>query len=189
MTKISYKLRKFKKEDTQSLVKYANNPKIAKFLTHEFPNPYTKKDAEDFLNIVSKESPTNTFAIEINGEAAGAIAITPQNWVLLRENVKIEIGCHDPAEVGYWLAEEYWNNGIMTSVIKDILKYGFETFDIDCIYATPFIPNKASQRILTKAGFTSDLKKRKIMKFIEEYEVFLFQFQKNKLNKINKKIL
>ena len=184
MTKIEYKLRKFRKTDADSIVKYANNEKIAKWLTNEFPHPYSKEDAEFFINSISKENPTNTFAIEINKEAAGAITVAPQMKIIAtskKENTFLQINiCDKQGGFGYWLAEKYWNNGIMTSVIKEIVNYGFETFDINCIYATPFAGNIASQRVLKKAGFTSDLEKKNILKKDEIYESYVYSIKKLK---------
>ncbi len=41
----------------------------------------------------------------------------------------------------------------MTNAIKQIVDYGFNTFDINRIYARPFGTNKGSQTALAKAGF------------------------------------
>ena len=57
-------------------------------------------------------------------------------------------------ELGYWLAEPFWGNGIITEAIQQIVKYGFETFDITRIFARPYGYNIASQKALEKAGFT-----------------------------------
>ena len=162
--KISFNLRKFRKSDVDSIVKHANNYNVAKFLTSEFPYPYYKKDAEPFISVVSNENPTKVFAIEIEGEAAGAIAVTPQTESGRKEG-----------ELGYWIGEKYWNHGIATSAIKRIVDYGFRTFDIDRIYATPFIENKASQRVLIKSGFKQESSSKvTIIKNKEPYDVFIF---------------
>ncbi|MDR2966669.1 MAG: GNAT family N-acetyltransferase [Methanobacteriaceae archaeon] len=162
--KISFNIRKFRKSDVDSLVKHANNYNVAKFLTSEFPYPYFKEDAESFIAYISNENPTKVFAIEIEGEAAGAIAITPQ------EEFERKSG-----ELGYWIAEKYWNNGIASSAIEKIVDYGFKTFDIDRIYATPFIENKASQRVLIKSGFKQESESKvTIIKNNEPYDVFIF---------------
>jgi len=177
MTKIEYSLRKFRKTDVNSLTEYANNSNIAKWLTNEFPNPYSKEDAKSFISIVSKEVPTVVFTIEINEESCGSIAVIPQNKENTKQNTPINI-CNKQAELGYWLAEKYWNNGIMTLAIKEMVDYGFKTFDIDCIFATPFVNNLASQKALKKVGFTSDNKAIKIVKNNENYEVIIFSIKK-----------
>ena len=166
--KISFKLRKFRKSDVDSLVKHANNYNVAKYLTNEFPHPYYKKDAEPFIAFVSSQIPTQVFAIEIEGEAAGSIAVTPQKEIDRKEG-----------ELGYWISEKYWNHGIATSAIKKMVEYGFKTFDIDRIFATPFIENKASQRVLIKSGFTQESSSKvTIIKNNEAYDVFIFSITK-----------
>lgn len=161
---IGYKLRKFRKSDEENLVKHANNYNVAKFLTNEFPYPYYKEDAESFIAFVSNDNPAKVLAIEIEGESAGAIAITPQTESDSKNG-----------ELGYWIAEKYWNNGIATSAIKKMVDYGFKTFDLNRIYATPFIENKASQRVLIKSGFILESNSKvTIIKNNESYDVFVF---------------
>jgi RimJ/RimL family protein N-acetyltransferase len=129
-------------QDIDSLVNYANNPKIARYLTNAFPHPYTKADGEKFIATFSNEIPIRVFAIEVNGEAVGSIGIFPQSDIHYKN-----------AEMGYWLAEPFWGKGIITAAIGQMIRYGFETFDIERIYARPFGSNLPSHRVLEKAGF------------------------------------
>jgi len=57
------------------------------------------------------------------------------------------------AELGYYLAEEYWGKGTMTKVVRRMTQYLFGNFDIIRVYAQPFARNTASRRVLEKAGF------------------------------------
>ena len=57
------------------------------------------------------------------------------------------------AEMGYYIAEEYWGKGIMTDAVKQICNYVFKNSDILRIYAEPFAYNTGSCRVLEKAGF------------------------------------
>ena len=142
---MNFTLRPFRDSDLASLVKYANNYNIAKFLTNQFPHPYTDEDGRKFISNVANNDPINVFAIEVNGEAAGAIGIFPQTDVHEKN-----------AEMGYWLAEPFWGNGIITRAIKQTVEYGFKTFDITRIFARPFSTNLASHRVLEKAGFVCE---------------------------------
>lgn len=151
-------LRKWTEDDLDSLVKHANNFNIAKFLTNQFPYPYTRQDGENYLSFASKENPTQLFAIEINGEAVGSIGLFPQSDIHAKN-----------AEMGYWLSEDYWGQGIMTQAIRELVRYGFEAFDINRIYARPFGTNKGSQRVLEKAGFTLEAKFSKVLFKNDEY--------------------
>ena len=139
-------LRPYQLADKLSLVKYANNKNISNNLRDRFPNPYTEKDAEWFINFVLENNdPVTNFTIEINNEAAGGIGFWPGEDVY-RLN----------AEIGYWLGEEHWGKGIMTNVIRSIIKYIFENFDIKRIYAMPFATSIGSVKALEKAGFTKE---------------------------------
>ena len=43
--------------------------------------------------------------------------------------------------------------GIATGAVKEIVEFGFRTYDINRIFAKTFGTNRASQRVLEKAGF------------------------------------
>ena len=149
---MNIKLRKWNETDLDNLVKYANNHKIAKWLTNQFPHPYTYEDGKTFLSMIANDKPTKVFAIELNTEAIGSIGIFPQSDIYEKN-----------AEIGYWLAENYWGNGIMSKAIQEIVNYGFKTFDIVRIFARPFATNLQSQRVLEKAGFTLEAKLTKTL--------------------------
>ncbi|MBL7897096.1 MAG: GNAT family N-acetyltransferase [Crocinitomicaceae bacterium] len=134
-------IRPWKLSDLESLVKYANNPAVAKNMTDGFPHPYTKESGEKFLSM-AMNAPDRVFAIEVNDEAVGGIGVHPLSDIM-RKN----------AELGYWLAEPFWGKGIVVNAIGQIVPLAFENLDIDRIFARPFGTNLASQRVLEKAGF------------------------------------
>ena len=144
------KLRKWSEADLQNLVKYANNSNVSRWLTNGFPYPYTLEDGKAYLSKIEKDNPTKDFAIDINGEAVGSIGVFPQADIHEKS-----------AEIGYWLAEEYWGKGIMTKAIQAVVDYGFQTFDLNRIFARPFSTNFKSQRVLEKAGFVLEAKLQK----------------------------
>jgi len=144
---MKFTLRQWKLEDIDSLVTFANNPKIAANLTDQFPNPYNIEDGKKFITMATKDDPVRIFAIDIKGEASGAIGIFPQTDI---HNMNMELG--------YWLAEPYWGKGIVTNAVVQIVKYGFNTFEANRIFARPFGTNIASHKVLIKAGFTLEAK-------------------------------
>jgi RimJ/RimL family protein N-acetyltransferase len=60
------------------------------------------------------------------------------------------------AELGYWIGEPFWGNGIATKAVELILKYGFETLNLNRIYAGVFEHNIASMRVLEKCDFVKE---------------------------------
>ncbi|MCB9315247.1 MAG: GNAT family N-acetyltransferase [Lewinellaceae bacterium] len=139
---MDFTLRPWSPGDLDNLVHFANNVNIAKFLTNQFPHPYTVEHGRAFIEMASRNTPRNIMAIDINGQASGGIGIHPQ----------ADIQCKN-AEMGYWLAEPYWGQGIITRAIVQMVEYGFANWDINRIFARPFGTNIGSQRALEKAGF------------------------------------
>jgi RimJ/RimL family protein N-acetyltransferase len=135
-------LRNWKAEDAEDIVRIANNKEIFDNVRDSFPQPYTLKDALDFIAEGKENNGTLLIAIEVNGKAAGNMGVTFKSDVY-RKN----------AEIGYYLSEEHWGKGIMTKVIKKTVEYCFENYDIIRIYAEVFTSNIACIRALEKAGF------------------------------------
>jgi ribosomal-protein-alanine N-acetyltransferase len=145
-------LRPFRETDLANLVKYANNPKIAQNMTDAFPQPYTEDAGKVFIQMALKNSPPSILAITIDDEFVGGIGLHPQADVY-RLN----------AELGYWLAEPFWGQGIVTKAIKEMIPYGFANLPIERIFARPFGSNIASQRVLEKAGFSLEARLSKTL--------------------------
>lgn len=138
-------LRKWRKEDAAEIITAANNPKIAANLRNTFPYPYLLKDAEWYVNdCILKEGKNQlTRAIVAEGRVVGSIGIFVKDDVYEKS-----------AELGYWLSEEYWGQGIMTQAAEMICREAFAAFDIVRIFAEPFDYNTGSRRVLENAGFT-----------------------------------
>ena len=58
------------------------------------------------------------------------------------------------AEVGYWIGEPFWNQGIVTDALKKAINYYFEHTDKIRVFAVVFEHNSPSMRVLEKVGFT-----------------------------------
>ena len=143
---MNFILRPWRREDVEDVLRYANNDKIARNLRNIFPSPYIRTDAETFIEscIAADETRQMFRTIEAEGHAVGSIALSRGGDVYART-----------AELGYWLAEDYWGRGIMTQAVRQICEEGFELWDdLVRVYAEPFAHNTASRRVLEKAGFT-----------------------------------
>jgi RimJ/RimL family protein N-acetyltransferase len=135
-------LRPWMDSDLSALVALANNFSIAKNMTDQFPFPYTVDHGKAFLEFAGSHNPIRILAIEAEGSVAGSIGIHPQTDIM-RNN----------AELGYWLGEPYWGRSIASVAVRKMVAYGFQSFEINRIFARPFGTNIASQRVLRKAGF------------------------------------
>lgn len=165
---MNFKLRPWNINDLDSLVKNANNPNIAKFMTDGFPHPYTKEKGIAFIEMATKDNPIHIFAIEIDGKAVGGIGIHPQQDIMKKN-----------AELGYWLGEEYWGKGIVSRAIKQVIDFAFATYEINRVFARPFGTNIASQKVLEKCGFKLEARFEKvILKNGEYFDELVYAFRK-----------
>ena len=138
-------LRPWRQGDAPSLVKYANNPNVARQLRDRFPHPYTAADARQFIQSVAQARPTTTFAIAVAGEAVGGVGFSP--------GADVE---RYSAEVGYWLGEPFWGRGLTAEAVQLLSAYAFNTCSMLRLFALPFADNAQSIRVLEKAGFTRE---------------------------------
>ena len=137
-------IRKWELSDAKDLAAALSNKKVQDNLRDGLPYPYTVQDGKEFISAMlsADENETFAFAITVNNMVIGSIGIFRQG------NIH-----RQTAELGYYIAEEYWGKGIMTEAVKQICEYVFANSDIVRIYAEPFAYNIASCRVLEKVGF------------------------------------
>lgn len=138
------KLRPWQESDAEVLFKYASDPEVgprAGWAPHQ--------SVEESLQVIRTFfKGDNTWAIELlaTGEAIGCIGyLTPAES-------NISIGQHD-AEVGYWVARPYWNQGIASEALRQVVDYCFGQKGIETLWGDYFLNNPASGRVMEKCGF------------------------------------
>ena len=136
------KIRPWRRNDLDALLRYANNPKIAANLRDQFPHPYTRRDAIDYLDYVRMSDIPMSFAVEHAGEAIGGIG-----FKLGVDIARLSV------EMGYWLGEPFWGQGFATRAVGASSDWAFESYKVVRIFATVFSENTPSIRVLEKCGY------------------------------------
>lgn len=138
------KIRKWELLDAADLAAALSNKKVQDNLRDGLPYPYTAQDGTNYITdmLSADENEAFAFAVTIDDKVIGSIGVFRQSNIHRLT-----------AELGYYIAEEFWGRGIMTKAVKQICEYVFGNSDIIRIYAEPFACNKASCRVLEKAGF------------------------------------
>ena len=131
--------------DLKDIVFHANSTSEIAENTITFPYPYEEKHAHFWLKMAE-----DGFA----KKDAYIFAIRE------KENLKLigAIGLHldlanRKAEIGYWLGKSFWNKGYVSEALQKVLKFGFEELNLNKIYASHFLHNPASGKVLEKNGF------------------------------------
>ena len=138
------KIRLFKEGDEEDLYEYCSDPEVTKNLVFE---TYTSFDE-------SKER--IKYCIETNKKLE-----RPLLWGIEDKSTHKLIGGidfvkwyveHRCAEVGYILNREFWNKGIMTEALREVIKFGFEKMKLNRIEIYCDERNIASARVMEKNG-------------------------------------
>lgn len=157
-----YLIRNLTKDDVDSLVKYANDYDVFINLRDSFPFPYTKNNAEQWINFVINNKSLLYFAIADQKELIGGIGAVPFDDVH-----------RFSAEVGFWLGKPFWNLGIATKALGVFCKYLFDSYNFNRLTANVFEGNEASRKVLEKNRFVLEGRQRKSVfkenKFIDHY--------------------
>ena len=132
-------LRHWTQADTMELTNLCNAVD-RRFLSDRLPNPYTEKDAKEWLKMVTdNDTITGIYrAIVCDRKLIGSISVEKKD---------------DDAEIGYMLLNEYSNKGIGTEAVRQVCSIAFKILSLEHITANVFQPNIASIRVLLKNGF------------------------------------
>ena len=147
-------------QDIPNIVKYARHEAIsANTLT--FPNPYEEKDAVFWINTAwqgLKDKSKYVFGLRLKAtdEFIGGMGL--------------HTSLHsDRAELGYWIAAPFWNQGYATEAAAAVLKFGFETLGLHKIHASHFLHNPASGKVMIKNGMIKEGEQKDHLKKGDQY--------------------
>jgi [ribosomal protein S5]-alanine N-acetyltransferase len=134
------------------------------------------EDSIDLYNYFSKDEVTEYYDLESFTEQKQAEDLI-KNWnekfnklvgirwgITLKTEDRIIGTCgfhnwskeHFKAEIGYELTPEYWQQGIMTEVLRSVIKYGFEDLGLNRVEALIDTDNISSRKLLEKLGFSEE---------------------------------
>ncbi|GER65853.1 alanine acetyltransferase [Weizmannia acidilactici] len=138
-------LRKLKRDDVLDLFAYASRSEVSKYVTWD--SHRSVRDSKNFIGYILnlyREHRVAPWGIE-DKKTRRLIGTVDFVWW------KPDQGT---AEIGYVLSPEYWGRGIMTEAVKKLIEFGFERMRLIRIQARCFAENKASARVMEKAGMT-----------------------------------
>jgi RimJ/RimL family protein N-acetyltransferase len=133
------KLTPFSEADIPELVPLIGAREVAAN-TLRIPHPYEEQHAREFLASVAKENELRlAMRRRSDDRICGGIGLHPDRQ-------------HQRAELGYWIGVPFWGNGYATEAARSVVRYGFEKFNLNRIFAAHFQGNQASGNVLRKIG-------------------------------------
>ena len=133
-------LRQPRPDDAERLARFLDNFAVAGNLSR-VPYPYRLSDAKGWLRSWRPDRPAGEtgFTIDLAGE--GLVG---------------HVGFHRDVEgtvIGYWLAQPFWNRGLMSEAVGAALDWYFTATTASRLASGVFHFNKASLAIQRKYGF------------------------------------
>lgn len=161
-------LRPWRESDAECLYHFAKNPNVGPIAGWP-PHKNIEESLNTIRTIFNKKE---TYAITINERAIGCVSLifypdTNHYWP------------DKGVELGYWIGEEYWGQGLVAEASKELIEHGFNDLNIKKIYASFQVENNQSKRVLEKLGFKyySNLKGTNHLK--EEIEEIAMILERN----------
>ncbi len=140
-------LRPFRLDDSQEVANLCNNKKIYD-MTLNLPYPYTYEDGYEWIKYLY-----TSFDLDRS-----------VNFAITDKEDRTLYGCvgaiisqvHKRAEIGYWLGEDYWNQGIMTEAVIYLIDFLFTKRNLHKVYGEHFVENEGSRKVMEKAGMVRE---------------------------------
>lgn len=138
-------LRRFGPGDVDDVFAYARDPEWAEFLLRAVPQPYTRRNAEEFVARQMRASTEREpgWAITLGGTVVGGIGLSVDPR-------------HDTGELHYGLARPYWGSGIIPEAVGAVVDWGFRERSLAKVSARADLRNRRSWRVMEKLGMTRE---------------------------------
>jgi len=141
-----YLLRETKKGDAKFYFASLTDPKTIKYTSY---NVKSVSEIEKWFTDYKtqfKETKRISWAIEDteNKKTIGEISLF---------DVQVD---HEKGEIGYFLAREYWGQGIMSEILEAVIKYLFHDLQINRLQSIVMKENLGSRRLLEKNKFKQE---------------------------------
>lgn len=141
------RLRRFTEADVDDIWPVVSNPDFPKMMSWAAHSD--RSETIGFVHAVNKSLEQNTgvvWAIEHEGRVIGSISLDSMVFELRAWRI-------DRAELGFWLAPEHWNKGLMTEAADAVMRCAFQTIGLHKVTVGCISENVASRRVVEKLGF------------------------------------
>ncbi|MGI5352755.1 GNAT family N-acetyltransferase [Streptomyces sp. CA-250714] len=140
-------LRPFEERDEAAVAAACDDPDIQRFVP--VPEPYTLKDAEDFVRNVSpagwRDDTAYNFGIFTHdGALAGAIGL-----VQLRNAER-------QAELGFWTARDHRRKGYTAEAGRAVVEWAFTALEVERLEWVAQVENEGSRAVALRLGFVEE---------------------------------
>ena len=139
-------LRPWKVSDAVSLYEHAKNPNVGPMAGW----PVHTDEEESFQVIREVLCAEENYAVVVKAQndncAVGSVGL------MLGAASNLGIGA-DEAEIGYWIGEPFWGQGLIPEAVNALLRHAFVDLGVPVVWCGFFDGNEKSRRVNEKCGF------------------------------------
>ena len=137
-------LRPFEESDAESIYEYAKNPNIGPIAG--WPVHTSIENSLEIIKTVLAASETYAVCLKEDNKAIGSIGL----MIGSASNLDLP---DDEAEIGYWIGEPFWGQGLIPEAVKCVINYAFDNLNLQRLWCGYFDGNSRSRRAQEKCGF------------------------------------
>ncbi|MDO5410713.1 MAG: GNAT family N-acetyltransferase [Lachnospiraceae bacterium] len=134
-------LRPWKETDAESLYQYAKNPLVGP--SAGWPPHKSIDESRDVIKNVLSGKECYAVCLKSDSRAVGSIEL-----ILSKTTDK-----EDECELGYWLGQDFWGQGLIPEAAREMIRHGFEDLGMNIIWCRYYEGNVKSKRVQEKIGF------------------------------------
>lgn len=139
-------LRPWQEEDAENLYKYAKNPNVGPIANWQ---PHTSvENSREIIQTVLSANETYAVVLKATGEAVGSIGLMLSNSEIHSAEI-----AENEGEIGYWIGEAFWGQGLIPEAVHELLRHAFEDLQLAAIWCGYYDGNEKSKRVQEKCGF------------------------------------
>lgn len=137
-------LRPWKESDAGDLYEYAKNPKVGPIAG--WPVHTSEENSREIIRNVLSAPEIYAVCLKEDGRAVGSIGLHLNGATDLTDR-------DDECELGYWIGEPFWGQGLIPEAAGELLRHGFEELHMTTIWCGYYEGNDKSKRVQEKLGF------------------------------------
>lgn len=136
-------LRPWEESDAKDLYEYAKNPNIGPIAG--WPVHTSVENSLEIIKNILKVPGTYAVCFKDN-KAIGSVGL------LIGSVSNLNLP-DDEAEIGYWIGEPFWGQGLMPEAVNRLIIHAFDDLCLKCLWCGYFDGNNKSKRVQEKCGF------------------------------------
>jgi RimJ/RimL family protein N-acetyltransferase len=137
-------LRPWRETDAESLYAYAKNPLVGPIAG--WPVHTSVENSRQIIRDVLSTDSSYAVTLKSDDIAIGSLGL------LIGAESNLDIA-EDEAEIGYWIGEPFWGQGLIPEAVHELIRYAFEDLNLSVLWCGYFDGNEKSKRAGEKCGF------------------------------------